>query len=479
MRGCLPPLVLMCAVAAPCRAQLCGEAIWSPLTRLGPGLRHSTAMAFNEATGKAILYGGGCSGGLECGTNHGPYPDTWEWDGAAWQLRDSIGPLPVRGTVGAYDPWSQWVIIFGGYAEAPIPTGTFLGDTWGWTGSSWVQVSTTGPSARSIHAMASDSGRSVVVLFGGYHAALGDLGDTWEWTGIQWIPRATTGPAKRIGHAMAYDKVRRRTVLFGGDGPSGHLGDTWEWDGSAWTEVTVPAPPARRDHSMAFDSTRGRVLMFGGWVGQLQATPGDLWEWDGASWQQLSMPGPSARMADITFDTWRGRLVLYGGLYLTCCSFQTFGDTWEFAWPVAPSVYQNPLSLSIVPGTPAQFSAASLGAPPLSWQWRREGVPLVNGGGISGATTSHLTIAAASSTHAGAYDVAVTNACGSTISAPAALAVGCYPDCTGDGRLTVGDFACFQTKFVLGAPYADCNGQGGLTVADFGCFQTAFVAGCP
>lgn len=55
----------------------------------------------------------------------------------------------------------------------------------------------------------------------------------------------------------------------------------------------------------------------------------------------------------------------------------------------------------------------------------------------------------------------------------------CYPDCSGDGVLTVADFGCFQTQFVLGTPYADCNGDGFRTVGDFGCFQTRFVQGCP
>ena len=55
----------------------------------------------------------------------------------------------------------------------------------------------------------------------------------------------------------------------------------------------------------------------------------------------------------------------------------------------------------------------------------------------------------------------------------------CYPDCNVDGSLTVGDFGCFQTKFVAADPYADCNADGSFTVADFGCFQTEFVAGCP
>jgi hypothetical protein len=56
---------------------------------------------------------------------------------------------------------------------------------------------------------------------------------------------------------------------------------------------------------------------------------------------------------------------------------------------------------------------------------------------------------------------------------------GCEADCSADGTLTVADFGCFQTRFVVGDPYADCNASGGLTVADFGCFQTKFVGGCP
>jgi hypothetical protein len=55
----------------------------------------------------------------------------------------------------------------------------------------------------------------------------------------------------------------------------------------------------------------------------------------------------------------------------------------------------------------------------------------------------------------------------------------CYPDCDGDGILTLADFGCFQTKFGLGDLYADCDGDALLTLADFGCFQTAFGLGCP
>ncbi len=55
----------------------------------------------------------------------------------------------------------------------------------------------------------------------------------------------------------------------------------------------------------------------------------------------------------------------------------------------------------------------------------------------------------------------------------------CYPDCTGEGNLTIADFICFQAAFVAGDPYADCNQSGTLTIADFVCFQGEFVGGCP
>ncbi|MFM9995168.1 MAG: hypothetical protein ACKVU4_05140 [Phycisphaerales bacterium] len=55
----------------------------------------------------------------------------------------------------------------------------------------------------------------------------------------------------------------------------------------------------------------------------------------------------------------------------------------------------------------------------------------------------------------------------------------CYPDCNASGSLTVADFGCFQTRYVLGDAYADCNASGALSVADFGCFQTAYALGCP
>ncbi|MFM9994330.1 MAG: alpha/beta hydrolase [Phycisphaerales bacterium] len=62
---------------------------------------------------------------------------------------------------------------------------------------------------------------------------------------------------------------------------------------------------------------------------------------------------------------------------------------------------------------------------------------------------------------------------------PCAAAAACYADCDCSGGLSVADFGCFQTKYVLGDAYADCNADLAFSVADFGCFQGKYVLGCP
>src|SRR5207249_3318430 len=121
--------------------------------------------------------------------------------------------------------------------------------------------------------------------------------DTWEWDGSTWVQKTpATSPPARESHAMAYDSARGRVVLFGGIDSSRSLllGDTWEWDGSMWVEKTpATSPPARFEHSMAYDSARGRVVMFGGYDGSYR---GDTWEWDGTAWVETTpTTSPSGR----------------------------------------------------------------------------------------------------------------------------------------------------------------------------------------
>ncbi len=54
---------------------------------------------------------------------------------------------------------------------------------------------------------------------------------------LLWTQKQDIGPRPRLGHAMAYDSTRQRIVLFGGRLVGTRFGDTWEWDGANWTQV--------------------------------------------------------------------------------------------------------------------------------------------------------------------------------------------------------------------------------------------------
>ena len=79
--------------------------------------------------------------------------------------------------------------------------------------------------------------------------------------------------------------------------------------------------------------------------------------------------------------------------------------------------------VSVIVGSPAVLHASAAGFGPLTYQWRKDGVPLSDGGTISGATTSTLTIDPVAFTDAGSYDVVVADSCTNTTSNAATLSV--------------------------------------------------------
>ena len=175
-----------------------------------------------------------------------------------------MGPSARTSLAVAYDQQSQPACAFR-RVNCRCP---FLSKFGEWEQQDWTQVSETGPQARILHAMAFDSSKNVVTLFGGL-LQQGDpsqetsyLNDTWEWDGQNWTQQEDTGP-NRCGHTMAYDDNRQRLVLFGGnDALNQWYGDTWEWDGAAWTQRADSGCPPRTGASLVF--TGGECVLFGG-----------------------------------------------------------------------------------------------------------------------------------------------------------------------------------------------------------------------
>lgn len=88
-----------------------------------------------------------------------------------------------------------------------------------------------------------------------------------------------------------------------------------------------------------------------------------------------------------------------------------------------PVITTQPVAQSVDGGSTVTFTVASIGTPPFSYQWRRDGVPLVNGGNISGATNATLRITGVQPSQAGTYSVIVRNIAGNTPSSNAVLNV--------------------------------------------------------
>ncbi|HLQ38766.1 MAG TPA: kelch repeat-containing protein [Planctomycetota bacterium] len=220
-------------------------------------------------------------------------------------------------------------MLFGGFSNA-----NRLDDTWEFDGARWNRImTTTSPPARTGHALAYDSARRRIVLFGGEQSIISNFADTWEFDGTNWAQmQVATSPPARLGHALAYDQARARTVLFGGNGSPARLADTWEYDGTNWTPIaTTTSPPAREYHALAHDPVRGRTVLFGGFdIPCSSCAPlwlADTWEYDGTDWTQIVAPtSPSARCSHaMTYDLASGATLLFGG----ADALFPLSDTWR------------------------------------------------------------------------------------------------------------------------------------------------------
>lgn len=84
---------------------------------------------------------------------------------------------------------------------------------------------------------------------------------------------------------------------------------------------------------------------------------------------------------------------------------------------VPPIITVQPRDTSITEGGAVSLNVLAVGTPPLQFQWR------LNGTNIAGATSATLVVSGVSTNDAGAYDVVITNAAGTTTSRQATLTV--------------------------------------------------------
>jgi hypothetical protein len=252
----------------------------------------------------------------------------------------------------AFDSTRNRVVLFGGRAGSP----SYFSDTWEYDGLNWTTAAS-GPPAMAYHAMTFDSTRGRTVLFGGQATGGVVLGATWEYDGSSWAQVATSGPSTRFGHALAYDANRQKTVLYGGTHlPDGQQMDTWEWNGASWTQSSGVYNWERAGHVMGYDPVRHVIVAHGGYGNtgtyDYDGNPifgimNDSCEYDGANWTPTAS-GPGRQQHAGAFDVLRSVMVLFGGSSDTAPF--TAGDTYSYggaAWSedssTGPAARWNPV----------------------------------------------------------------------------------------------------------------------------------------
>lgn len=307
------------------------------LTAEGPTARVDGTIAYDQTSRMIYLFGG-----QDTATRN----DLWAYslDRRSWTEVQVSGdkPAPRFGHTLVIDARRR-LILFGGQASG------FFSDIWAFDieRGRWQELAPadSGPSRRYGHSAIYDSRRDRVIVSHGFTNS-GRFDDTWafELGTNRWqnITPSGTRPIRRCLHRAVYNENADEMLLYGGCasgfGPC-PLADLWSLDlrTNRWTERTVSVRPAAREqYGLTFDSRRGRLILFGGSGGGLL---NDTWAFDGSSWQQLQIggdaPGPRERH-EATYASDVGASFFFGG----STGSGTSNELWMLAAPgsTAPQI---------------------------------------------------------------------------------------------------------------------------------------------
>jgi hypothetical protein len=192
---------------------------WTQVADIGPTPRSLLAVAYDKVRRHVVLFGGTPTGGALY------LNDTWAWDGTEWTQIADTGPSARISHAMVFDSSRECLALFGGTQATMVGN-----DTWEWGDEAeWIMR----------HAMGPRDFRTPKMVYTGKHTALYGCSvltgkaQTWEWDGRVWTQRQDMGPSARTQPAVAYDSQRDRMVLFGGQpfpvaAGTASLGDTWE-----------------------------------------------------------------------------------------------------------------------------------------------------------------------------------------------------------------------------------------------------------
>lgn len=359
------PLATFLVLAASATAQ----ANWLHRVGPAPSPRHGHGMAFDDARGVTVLFGGSF--------DSTSFADTWEWNGDTWTQRfPAVSPPPAL--------MAKVQMVFDSARDVAVlvhPTGT-----WEWDGTNWAQRTTTPMNPYGI-AFDPVRGRTVALMSMG--GSMASQSSVMEWDGTTWATiTSPTGPFHSIV-GMAWHAGSQRVVAFtafqGVSNPNAGA-RLWSWDGAVWT--SSPQGVSTYVNGGVLVSYGSGIRAYGGLSNQMPLvglyTPP-------ATGLQTTSGNPNGRLGHaMAYDSLRNRIVLFGGVrYYTQLINFVRGDTWEYvestltagSAPFGQGCGTPAPVLDAVPGSRpvlgatfvAEVANATAGATAMAWGYTGQG----------------------------------------------------------------------------------------------------------
>lgn len=405
------------------------------------------------------------------------------WDGSGWSpLGAGIGSAG-SGWVAALAVYNGDLIAAGGFTTAG---GVAASSIARWDGSAWRPLGG-GITSASPYVEALTVYNNELYACGDFTVAGGvPASRIARWNGSAWQP-VGSGTNFRTTAMCVYNN---QLIVGGGFSSAGGVpaSHVARWNGSSWSALGSGV----NGWVYSLSAHNGQVIVGGLFQGAGGVGAGCIARWNGSSWSALGsgVTDPLGQGSQVeALGAYRGELIAGG-------RFQSVGGRAASHWARwtdtgTPWIAVQPVAaLRPPPGSSAALRVVpAAGYAPVTYQWGRNGVALVNGttpwgSMISGSTAASLLISGLAAGDSGQYHAVVSGSCGGAASAAASLMV-CAGNC--DGSITppvlnVLDFVCFQNLYARGDPAANCDGSTvppTLNVNDFTCFVNAYAAGCP
>ena len=432
---------------------------WSAV---GSGMNGSiwTFATFDDGSGPALFAAGAFT---EAGGK--PANRIAKWNGEEWTALGSgiDSPSSLVRALAVYDDGSGPALYAGGVFTSA--GGAAVNNIARWNGTTWSDVGGgSGGVFPGIHALAVfDDGTGPALYAGGFFTEMGGApaSKIAKWNGQSWSP---------LGDGVAgFEVIAMHVFDDGKTGPSLYVGGDFleaggvpvkyiaRWNG-AWSAVGDISlyDAAGVSAFEVFDDGGGAALYAS------SVTNSGLGRWNGTFWASL------ANDQDLGGATSLASFVDSAGqpaLYMYASGFKYWHDT---ATQLAITNHAGDYLVPPDDSTFALWVEVQHGGA-TTYQWRRDGIPLVNAPGqIQGAQSDRLIVIGATPEDAGQYDVIVNNDCSSVASGPIVVTVPkyCHADVgpisgksIGDGIVDVDDLLVVINNWGQCFPSEGCEGD--------------------